>query len=504
MTGKNIKNIFNMKNIDWRKLKQVSKLLIFAVLLFGCNTEPQLWSVKSTQQVISEYVETNTEFSEFNKILESTGLNSLLAVRGPFTLFLPSDTEMKAYYAEKGVGSYTDFSEEFLKQLALNHVIGAYIETGDVGLGAIREPNAIGDFIVSEFQGADIVLNIHSKIIKRDIIASNGVIHHIDKVLDPITKSVYDVVASNPSYSLFTEGLNRTNLRDTLQTITFPYGNKEARTRFTIFAVADSTFNRFGITTIDQLIAYFTNRPDSITYLNNEFFRYMEYHCVANTYYLNTMETGLYPTITYDYNLSIRVDDDYKINIDSDDNYTKFVIDQSNNPGKNGTVHTVAGLMPVTQPKPSTIIWETTDHFDLKQGDYFGKYYARWFDGQNTFANIKWEGDYMLYYYKNHDTGEVLNDDCLSMSGWWWCEVTTPKIMKGKYKITSNLWSGQIDYAVYIDGVNTALIKSTDPAKSTTWAEVDWTKTETHKFKVFATSPGLLFWDTIIFTPITN
>lgn len=70
MTGKNIKNIFNMKNIDWRKLKQVSKILLFTVLLFGCKTEPQPWSVKSTQQVISEYVETNTEFSEFNKILE--------------------------------------------------------------------------------------------------------------------------------------------------------------------------------------------------------------------------------------------------------------------------------------------------------------------------------------------------------------------------------------------------------------------------------------------------
>jgi hypothetical protein len=90
------------------------------------------------------------------------------------------------------------------------------------------------------------------------------------------------------------------------------------------------------------------------------------------------------------------------------------------------------------------------------------------------------------------------------MSGWWWVEVTTPKIMKGKYKISGNIWSGQIDYAVYVDGVNTALIKETDPANSTTWAEVDWDKTERHKIKVVATSPGLLFWDTIIFTPITN
>ena len=493
-----------MKNIVWRKLKQGSRLILFAAILFGCKSEPQLWKVDSTEQVITEYIDTNPEFSEFSKILESTGLNSLLAVRGPFTVFLPSDEKMKEYYAEKGVASYSDFSDEFLKQLALNHVIGAHIETGDMLLGAIREPNAIHDYIVSEFSGSDIILNKNSKIVKRDILASNGVIHHIDKVFDPVTKSVYEVLAGNPSFSIFSEGLTRTNLKDTLATITFPYGSKTARTRFTVLAVADSTYSRFGIKNIDQLIAFYTDEPDKITELNNPFFRYMEYHCLANTYYLSDLTTTNYPTITYDFNLSIEVSDDYKLNKDKDDHYTKFVIEQSNIPGKNGTIHTVAGMLPPTEPKATTMVWETTDHFDLKQGDYFGKYYGRWFDGQNTFANIKWEGDYLLYYYKNHDTGKVLNDDCLSMSGWWWCEVTTPKIMKGRYKITSNLWSGQIDYAVYIDDVNTALIKIADPAESTTWAEVDWTTTTTHKFKVVAMSPGLLFWDTIIFTPITN
>ncbi len=493
-----------MKNIVWRILKQSSKLILFAAILFGCDSEPQLWNVNSTDQVITEYVASNPEFSEFNKILESTGLNSLLAVRGPFTLFLPSDTQLKEYYTEKGVTSFSGFSEDFLKQLVLNHIIGSSISTGDIGLGAIRDPNAIGDYIVSEFSGADIILNKQSKIIKRNIYVSNGVVHHINKVLDPVTKSVFEVLSSNPAFSIFTEGLIRAGLKDTLQIITFPYGKRTARTRYTILAVPDSTFKRFGINNVDALIARYTNEPDKIKNLNNGFFRYMEYHCLANTYYLSDLETKLYPTLTYDNNISVTVDDDYKLNLDKNKKYTKFVIEHSNYPGKNGTFHAIAGLLPPSDPSPTMMIWETTDHFDLKQGDYFGKYYARWFDGQNTFANIKWSGDYLLYYYKDRNTGEVLNHDCLSMSGWWWCEVTTPKIMKGKYRITSNLWSGQIDYAVYIDGVNTALIKRTDPAKSTIWAEVDWTTTRSHKFKVVSTSPGLLFWDTIIFTPISN
>ena len=168
-----------MKNKILNTIIRGSKLLLVVLLLNSCNEEPVLWDVKSTQQVISEFVAEDAEFSEFNGLLESTGLNSLLAVRGPFTLFLPSNEQMNAFYAKKGVGSYADFTPEFQRQLALNHIILAQIETGDIGLGAIREVNAIGDYIVSEFDGADIILNKDSKIIKRDIRASNGVIHLI-------------------------------------------------------------------------------------------------------------------------------------------------------------------------------------------------------------------------------------------------------------------------------------------------------------------------------------
>jgi hypothetical protein len=225
---------------------------------------------------------------------------------------------------------------------------------------------------------------------------------------------------------------------------------------------------------------------------------------MGGTYYLNDLETQVYPILSYDNNISVTVDlEDYKLNLDLETKtYTGFNIPMSNIPAKNGTVHTISDLLPVFQPEPTIITHETTDYFDLQQGDYFGKYYMRWFDGQNTFEYIKWEGNYMLYYFKDHDTGKLINDDCLSMSGWWWVEITTPKIMKGKYDLTSNLWSGNINYTVYVDGVNTAYINSSDPAETTSWGKFDWTETERHTIKVVAKTPGLLFWDILYFTPI--
>jgi hypothetical protein len=92
------------------------------------------------------------------------------------------------------------------------------------------------------------------------------------------------------------------------------------------------------------------------------------------------------------------------------------------------------------------------------------------------------------------------------MNGFFWIEIVTPKIMKGHYNLTSNLWSGQFDYEVYVDGVHTATIKKTDPARTTSWAKNSdgfvWTKTEEHTIKVVSISWGMLFWNCLIFTPI--
>ena len=111
--------------------------------------------------------------------------------------------------------------------------------------------------------------------------------------MEPVSKSVYEVLADNPDYSIFTKSLEMTNLKDTLQIITFPFGNRTARTRYTILAVADTTFQRFGINNVQDLIARYSTSPDSITYKSDGFYRYIEYHLMAETYYLSDLTSKL-------------------------------------------------------------------------------------------------------------------------------------------------------------------------------------------------------------------
>jgi uncharacterized surface protein with fasciclin (FAS1) repeats len=503
------------KIIEYKKIvTSISFLLsivIYSQLITGCVDSPQFNSKESKEQVITEYVSSNKQFSEFAKLLSNTGMDGLLNIRGPYTLLLPTNDAMFAYYAEKNVKSLDGFDAESQKTLVMNHLILGEILSGDIGLGAIGETNALDDKIATEFSGnsgTEIYFNKRSKLIKRDIEAANGYIQVIDKVIDPETLDAYHKLESLGKFTIFTKGLELTGLKDTLVRISFDFGQTKARTRFTIMAVSDSVYNANGISSIDDLVKKYTDSPGTVKELENGFYRYMEYHCMAGTYFLsdfpsNSGYSTLYPILSYDNNISLIISDDYKINRNGATNeYTKFIIPESNYPSKNAAIHCVNGLLEVTQPAPATLTFETTDYFDLKQGDYYGKYYMKWYDGQNTFKNIKWEGDYLQYYFKDHFTGTLTNHDCLNINGYWWIEITTPKIMKGKYKLTGNIWANYIAFDVYVDGVFTESFLKADDANSKALAVVNWDKTETHTIKLVAVSYGQLFWDTVVFSPI--
>ena len=485
-------------------------LLIASMVFSSCKQEPQVWSKKSQEQLAGDYIASNPDqFSEFQKLIEATGMESALNVRGPYTVFVPNNEAMFAYYKLKNVNSISDLSDTFKDILIRNHVIPFEIPTDEMGLGALVETNAIGDYLVSEFEGSDIIISKYSKIIKRNIRTANGFIHVIDKVLDPVTKDIYSVITSDPSYKIFSEGLELTGIKDTLQIISFPYGKTVARTRFTILAVADTIYQRYGIYNVGDLIKWCGASPDSLTYMNNPFYRYIEYHCLNGSYYLSDLNTGLYPILSRDNNLMFTIDTDYKINLNNKTKkYTGFNIPASNTPAKNGALHAINDILPVTEPEPAVVIFETTDFFDLKQGDYYGKYYQRFFDGEHTFAKIKWVGDYMLYYLKPTQS-ENLNHDCLSMNGWWSVSITFPKVMKGKYKVSIYQpgWGDVTNCVAYIDGVGTPYTylgpygKTGGSGGLQQIGEVDFTTTSEHTITLRNTVNGMLFWDYVRFDP---
>lgn len=484
-------------------------LFIAVIAINSCKEDPQLWKVDSEEQVIGDYIASNPEYSEFNKLIELAGMKALLRIRGPFTVFLPTNEAMMEYYAMKGVSGLEEFSEDVQEDICRNHFVDAFIGTGDIGLGALREVNGLGDYLSSEFDGSDILISKTSKIIQRDIYCSNGVVQIMDKVMDPVTMDIFTLVSSDPSYKIFSDGLSLTGLKDTLQIITFPYGSKVARTRYTLLAVADTIYNRYGINNVDDLIEWCGASPDSVTYLDNAFYRYMEYHCMHGSYYLSDLLTGVYPILSRDNNVAFTIDTDYKINYDRDTKlYTGFNIPSSNTAAKNGALHSIDDVLEAINPKPAFVQFETTDFFDLQQGDYYQKYYMRFFDGENDLDKIKWRGNYLQYYYQQNNTG-VLNRDCLAIQGGWWeISITFPKVMKGTYEVMlfQPNWGDVTDCVVSLDGEPTGFTYTgaygTGSGGLQKVADAVFETTSEHTITIRNIMAGMVFWDYVQFVPV--
>ena len=511
-----------MKNITLNISITIFIVVFFLeILVTGCKQEPVLWNPQTDELQIGGFIELYSKnspdfgkytFSEFNKLIQQTGLASLLKIRGPYTLFLPTDSAMRVYYAENGIDPEIGITDPGLqRKIIYNHFFETSISANDIGLGAIRDTNALGDFIATEFHGADIFLNKKSKIIKQNIQLSNGYIHIIDKVVAPLKKTIYEELFDNPDFSIFTEGLKRSGLSDTLSLVGFKYNTTYARTRFTILAVPDTLYKRYGINNIEDLINKYVDpesrNAEDLKKKNNGFYRYMEYHCLNKTLYLSGFETTLYPILSLENNVSVTIDDDYKLNLDSKtQKYTGFYIPQSNIPTINGAIHVINDLLPVTIPERKPITFEATDFFDFRMGDHYKNYIMKWAtdtfpNGTTQFAKIHWQGECLIYWYYYGATN-FINSDCLEMLGFWSLSVTFPKIMKGKYKISfvSNL--GASDFSVQMDGKMLPNIYYSSRGATQVIAIADFPTASEHTFTLRSITYGYIFWDGLLFEPI--
>jgi uncharacterized surface protein with fasciclin (FAS1) repeats len=162
--------MINIKKMETNKFYRLNMgniktvLLVFLILgAIGCNDPVTNWSLESKYMVMTEYVQAHDEFSEFGKMLDYTRAYSLLNTRGPFTLFVPTNEAIDTWYTEMGVNSFTEFEDtSIVYNFVNNHIVGSAISTSEFGLGALRETNILGDYIVSDFYGDQDILSINT------------------------------------------------------------------------------------------------------------------------------------------------------------------------------------------------------------------------------------------------------------------------------------------------------------------------------------------------------
>jgi transforming growth factor-beta-induced protein len=262
---------------------------------------------------IVDIASADPNFSTLVAALSRADLVSALKADGPFTVFAPTNAAFTGLLADLGYSSLDDLSAETLKPILLYHVLGVKVLSKDLTDGYVNTLSSGPDQtkISLQVDKQNIRLNGSTSITAADIMASNGVIHVIDKVLLPPT--VVGLAIDNPAFSILVEAVIKADLAGTLSG-TGP---------FTVFAPTNAAFQALftdlGVSGIADLT------KEQLTPI-------LLYHVVSGNVVSGQLATGDVGTLNG--NLSVNVGSSVTLN-----GTTHVVI--ANVQGTNGVVHAI-------------------------------------------------------------------------------------------------------------------------------------------------------------------
>ena len=144
-------------------------------------------SASPSAAATTDIVGTATAAGSFKTLLTAAtaaGLVDTLQGKGPFTVFAPTDEAFAALPA--GTLDKLLADKEALKQVLLYHVVAGDI-TADQVVKLTSATSVEGAPIAISVKDGKVYLNGSAQVVTPDVMASNGVIHVIDKVILPPT-----------------------------------------------------------------------------------------------------------------------------------------------------------------------------------------------------------------------------------------------------------------------------------------------------------------------------
>jgi uncharacterized surface protein with fasciclin (FAS1) repeats len=163
--------------------------------------QPNIKALRNTEKKsIAELVKMSPRHKFLYAAIVKAGLEITLSGPGTFTVFAPTDDAFRAA-GFSTVKSIQDAPSNVLQGILLYHALGSKVPAMAVqGASALPVSTLAGkDFYVSGSNGYVWVND--ATVITKDIMANNGIIHVIDKVLMPPSKNLVELAQAVPALS---------------------------------------------------------------------------------------------------------------------------------------------------------------------------------------------------------------------------------------------------------------------------------------------------------------
>ena len=461
-------------------------ILLILTWIISCD-EPIEKFETSEGLLIGEYIEEHEEtYSTFREILQTTGTLSFLNAYGSYTCFAPNDDAFEAYFTDKGKSGILDFTKEELLEIVRYHVILDTINSSLFTDGRLQTPTMYGHYLTAQtfFEGGAVTkINKYAQIVQKDIRLINGIVHQTASVLDPVKKSIAELISENADLSIFDEALKATGLYDTLDLI--PDFTQPDKRWFTVFTHTNDVYAQEEIYSFDDLKAKHSNTGDPSN-PEDSLYLYISYHILDNSLQFvgDLVTKPAHETHAPQEVITMRLKGD-SVLINEDE--FRGVLEPgapinrsaSDNTSANGVYHFVDKDYNIKVRLPYPIYWDIADQPEIRKlkGIFRVPGQSNEFN-LGDLSEVTWGSDNPIYYTCNSDWhseyavyGDWL-DIKLRTAVIPWIEFTTPLLVKGKYKVwicTRNVYYRRAIFLVEINGeilpniVNNNILIPKDP-----------------------------------------
>lgn len=267
-----------MKNLLLKKTVALG-LMASAILLFGSACKKSSNNPSTNQQTITTIVSNNANFSLLKTAVVKANLATTLNGTGPFTVFAPSDTAFSGSGITASVINTLTPSQ--LNTLLLYHTIPANIPAANVPAGPnAKVITASGDSVFVTKNANGVFVN-GIPVTQADIMASNGVIHAIARVLIPPIGNIVQVAQSDTTFSYLVAAVLRAS-QGSVNVAAVLSGPGP----FTVFAPTNAAFRAAGFATVNDI-----NNADPATLTS-----ILTYHVIAARVFSSDLTQGAQPT----------------------------------------------------------------------------------------------------------------------------------------------------------------------------------------------------------------
>ncbi len=246
-----------------------------------------------TGETIADFLSNRESyFSSFIEVLKRAGLWGEMRTYGQYTCMAPTNEAIELFLEERNLSSISDLTVKECDTIARTHLIADAFYLADIVEGALPFPNMLDRYLIYTCDSTETAegdnkvvykINRSAIFLERDDTLQNGVMHIVDRVIQPSNSFLPDVMKEDSTISIFYQALIATGLNDSLvkhidpkyiepgeDSCTTGYfrevtssGERENKIwpakryfKYTAFVEPDRVYRSHGINNLEDLAAY--------------------------------------------------------------------------------------------------------------------------------------------------------------------------------------------------------------------------------------------------------